>query len=98
MECFSGNGFSKLKDIVSKVVPSIPRIKRLLDHGKVGRKPVVRYEVQDFERECDFSQMDMRGKRLWWKRSNWGSVVEPDNPWGDLSYEAEAAIKALLKG
>jgi len=42
--------------------------------------------------------MDMRGKRLWWKRRNWDSVVEPDNPWGDLSYEQEATLKVLLKG
>jgi len=29
---------------------------------------------------------------------SWDSVVDPDNLWGDLSYEAEAALKSLLRG
>jgi len=98
LECFSGSGFNRLKEIVSKAVPSLRRIKRRFNQGRKGQEPVVRDEIQDVERECDFSQMDMRGKRLWWKRRNWDSVVEPDNPWGDLSYEQEATLKVLLKG
>lgn len=98
LECFSSKGFNRLKETVRKIAPSVRRGKRLFKHGRLSGEQAVRYEIQDYERGCDFFQMDMRGKRLWWKKSNWDSVVEPANPWGDLSCEEEAALKALLKG
>ena len=98
LECFSDSGFNRLKELVSQVVPSVRRDKRPSKRDKISRKEVVRYQIEDSLKRCDFSQMDMRGKRHWWKRMSWDSVVDPDNLWGDLSYEAEAALKSLLRG
>jgi hypothetical protein len=98
LECFSGSRFNRLKELISQVVPSVRRGKRGSTQGRIRQEQAIRYQIEDVDDGCDFSQMDMRGKRLWWKRMRWDSVVEPDNPWGGLSYEAEAALKALLKG
>jgi len=64
LECFSDSGFNRLKELVSQVVPSVRRDKRPSKRDKISRKEVVRYQIEDSLKRCDFSQMDMRGKGI----------------------------------
>ena len=39
-----------------------------------------------------------KSEDFWWEREKWDMVIDPENPWGDLSREEEYRLKALLKG
>jgi len=87
-----------LKEIISQVIFSVKRCEGFSEGGRSCQEEVISYRISDSLERDDFSGIDMRGNRHWWKRMRWELVVDPENPWGDLSHEAESTLKSLLKG
>ena len=48
-------------------------------------------------RATDFS-LEAREVRRWWEKERWAMIIDPENPFRDLTRDEEFRVTELLKG
>jgi hypothetical protein len=99
LECFSEKRFKGLKDIIRGFTLTLPRIKfgaASFYQDRIEQRVKSRDEISYTGKGNDFSHIVER--KVWWESESWDLVIDPENPWVDLSVDGEYLLKVLLKG
>jgi len=96
--CLNERRFEELKEILKEVLLPLRKKENRSQKNETHRREKSNCNLCNAGSIYDSSLIMSKRDDLWWEREKWDMVIDPENPWGDLSREEEYRLNALLKG